>query len=202
MFGSFFLGALFLQHVSHADPLEIGLAFLPECVLMGLLSVRYSEQLVSRYGLRPVLLTGLVLITGALVLFARVPADASYLLDVLPVMVLLGVGGGLAFPPLMTLAMSGVSPADAGLASGLINTTGQVGGAVGLAVLATVSSGRTSALRAAGSSTVDALTGGYRLGFWVAAAMVAVGVVLACWLIRPDARATATEPGELVAATR
>jgi predicted MFS family arabinose efflux permease len=185
MFGSFFLGALYLQHVLHYSPLEIGLAFLPVSVLMGGLSVRYTEPLVSRFGVRPVMLPGLLLITAGLALFALAPSDGSYLAHVLPVMVLLGVGAGLCFPPTMTLSMSGVAPADAGLASGLINTTGQVGGAIGLALLATVSTGRAAALRADGVTDLAALTGGYHLALWVAALFMLAALVVAVAVVRP-----------------
>jgi MFS family permease len=193
MFGAFFLGALYLQHVRGYGPLEIGLAFLPVSVLMGGLSVRYSERLVTRCGLRSVMVTGLALLAAGLALFAMAPRDGSYLADVLPAMVLLGVGAGLAFPPLMTLAMSGIDPCDAGLASGLINTTGQVGGALGLAVLATASAGRTTALHNAGASTTAALTGGYHLAFWIAAALMTAAVVIGLAAVRPTRR---NEPGE------
>jgi hypothetical protein len=186
MFGSFFLGALYLQHVLRYDPLEIGLAFLPVSVLMGALSVRYSERLVSRYGVRRVLVPGLVLITAGLGIFALAPADGSYLRNVLPVMLLLGVGAGLSFPPMMTLAMSGVAPSEAGLASGLINTTGRVGGAIGLAVLATASTGRTATLLAGGSSSQAALTGGYHVALGIAAAMMAGALVVAIAVVRVD----------------
>ncbi len=194
MFGAFFLGALYLQHVLRYDPLEIGLAFLPVSVLMGGLSVRYSERLVTRYGVVPVMVPGMVLLGAGLALFALAPADGSYLRSVFPVMVLLGVGAGLAFPPLMSLAMSGVDPADAGLASGLINTTGQVGGAIGLAVLATVSAGRTTALLDGGASSASALTGGYHLAFWIAAAMIGAAVVVALTVVRPARHA---QPADL-----
>ena len=187
MFGSFFLGALYLQRVLGYDPLKIGLSFLPVTVLMGVISVRYSERLVSRFGARQVLIPGLVLITAGLAFFATAPADGSYGVNLLPAMVLMGSGAGLCFPPLMGLAMSGASPADAGLASGLINTTGQVGGAIGLAVLATVSSARTETLRNAGRSTAEALTGGYHLAFWIAAALTSIAVVVGLLVLREPA---------------
>ena len=153
MFGMFFLGALYLQRILGYDALEIGLAFLPVTIVMGTLSLRYSERLIMRFGARTLLLPGLVLIAAALVLFTRAPVDGDYWTDVLPVMVLLGTGAGVSFPALMTLAMSGATPSDAGLASGLVNTTAQVGGALGLAVLATLSASRTDALIADGEST-------------------------------------------------
>jgi EmrB/QacA subfamily drug resistance transporter len=136
MFGVFFLGSLYLERVLHYSALEIGLAFLPVTLVMGTLSVRYSEQLIMRFGARTCLFPGLGLIALALVYFTRVPVDGNYVTDILPVMVLLGAGAGTCFPALMTLAMSGATPADAGLASGLVNTGAQAGGALGLAILA------------------------------------------------------------------
>jgi EmrB/QacA subfamily drug resistance transporter len=180
MFGTFFLGALYLRRVLGYDALQIGLAFLPVTVLMGTLSVRYSERLITAFGARKVMLPGLLLIIAGLALFARVPAHGSYVSDILPVMVLFGIGAGTCFPALMTLAMTGATPSDAGLASGLVNTTAQVGGALGLAVLATLSASHTKHLLDAGKPTAVALTDGYHLAFWIAAAMVlgAIAVVL------------------------
>jgi hypothetical protein len=192
MFGMFFMGALYFQRVLHYDALETGLAFLPVTVLMGGLSVRYSERLVTRFGARTTLLPGLFFILVALLLFARAPVDGSYVVDVLPVMVLLGIGAGLAFPALMTLAMSGATPSDAGLASGLVNTTAQVGGALGLAVLATLSSTRTSNLVADGQSTASALLGGYHLAFLIGAGFTVAAIVVAVTVLQAPAAAPAT----------
>ncbi|HMJ37429.1 MAG TPA: MFS transporter [Baekduia sp.] len=191
MFGMFFMGALYFQHVLHYDALETGLAFLPVTILMGGLSVRYSERLVTRFGARPTLVPGLGLILLALLLFARAPVDGTYVVDVLPVMVLLGVGAGLAFPALMNLAMSGATPSDAGLASGLVNTTAQVGGALGLAVLATLSTTRTEHLTADGESTASALLGGYHLAFLIGAGFTAAAIVVALTVLQAPARAQA-----------
>jgi MFS family permease len=152
---------------------------------MGTLSVRYTERLAARFGARTTMIAGLTLIVAALLLFTQAPLHGGYLAHILPVMLLMGTGAGLAFPALMTLAMSGTSPADAGLASGLVNTTAQVGGALGLAVLATVSAGRTSALSTRGAGTLVALTGGYHLAFWIAGALAACGIVVAATLLRP-----------------
>jgi EmrB/QacA subfamily drug resistance transporter len=185
MFGIFFLGSLYLKGVLGYDAIQIGLAFLPTTVLMGGLSVRFTEPLVSRFGARPVVIAGLVLIAVGLVLFTRAPVDGSYPVHVLPVVSLLGIGGGLCFPALMTLAMSGVTAENAGLASGLVNTTAQVGAALGLAVLSTLSASRTSSLRAAGHSAAAATVGGYHLAYWVAAALVAVAVGVATFVLRP-----------------
>jgi EmrB/QacA subfamily drug resistance transporter len=188
MFGLFFLGALYLQRVLGYDALETGLAFLPTTLAMGVLSVRYSERLVMRLGARGTLLSGVVLIGAALALFARVPVGGEYVRDVLPTMLLLGTGAGLCFPALMTLAMSGATPQDAGLASGLVNTTAQVGGALGLAVLATLSASRTDSLAGDGASAAAALTGGYHLAFLIGAGLVVIAALVAVVVLEPSAR--------------
>jgi predicted MFS family arabinose efflux permease len=186
MFGMFFLGSLYLERVLGYDALELGLAVLPVTLVMGTLSVRFSEPLITRFGARAMVVPGLALIAAGLAWFARVPVDGSYVADVLPTMVLIGAGAGLTFPALMTIAMSGATPSDAGLASGLVNTTVQVGGALGLAVLATLSATRTEHLAADGASTASALTGGYRLAFAIAALLVAAAVVIALTVLRSD----------------
>jgi EmrB/QacA subfamily drug resistance transporter len=194
MFGMFFLGALYLQRVLGFDPIEVGLAFLPVSLGIGVLSLGFSEKLIMRFGPRATLLPGLVLIIAGLLLFARAPVDASYWADILPSMLLLGIGAGVSFPALMTMAMSGVSPADSGLASGLVNTTQQVGGALGLAVLATLSTTRTDNLVSDGVSQASALTSGYHLAFVIGAGLVVVALSIAFSALRP-ARA-AEEPAE------
>jgi EmrB/QacA subfamily drug resistance transporter len=174
MYGMFFLGALYLRKVLGYDALEIGLAFLPVTIAIGTLSLGYAEKLITRFGARMTLLPGLALIAAGLAWFSRAPLNASYAGDVLPAMLLMGTGAGAAFPALMTLAMGGVEPSEAGLASGIVNTSLQVGGALGLAVLATLSTTRTNHLLASGHSTASALTSGYRLAF-----VIAVGFALA-----------------------
>jgi EmrB/QacA subfamily drug resistance transporter len=186
MFGLFFLGSLYMERVLHYDALQIGLAFLPVTIAMGTLSVRYTEPLVTRFGARGTLLPGLGLIAAGLVLFTQVPVDGDYVTDVLPTMLLLGIGAGLCFPALMTLAMSGATPSDAGLASGLVNTTAQVGGALGLAMLATLSTSRSEELLARGESAGAALTGGYHVAFWIAAGLVAAAAVVALLVLQPE----------------
>jgi EmrB/QacA subfamily drug resistance transporter len=193
MFGMFFLGSLYLRRVLHYDALQIGLAFLPVTITMGALSLRYSERLIMRFGARTTLLPGLTLVVAGLVLFARVPVNGGYIKDVLPTMILLGTGVGSCFPALMTIAMSGATRSDAGLASGLVNTTAQVGGALGLAVLATVSTSHSSHLIKTGTSTAAALTAGYHLAFWIAAALVLAAGVVAVSVIQPEAK---VKPGE------
>ena len=143
MFSVFFLGALYMQKVLHYDALQIGLAFLPTTMVMGAMSLKLSEPLIMRFGARRTLVPGLVAIAVGLALFTRAPVHGSYASDMLPTMILMGAGIGSAFPALMKLAMSGATPSDAGLASGLVNTTVQVGGALGLAVVATLAATRT-----------------------------------------------------------
>jgi EmrB/QacA subfamily drug resistance transporter len=186
MFGMFFLGSLYLQRVLGYDALQIGLAFLPVALAIGALSVEISARLSTRFGARAVLLCGLILILAGLVLFGRAPVDAQYIPNLLPAMLLLGIGGGLSFPALMTLAMSGATADDAGLASGLVSTTAQVGGALGLAVLATLSSSRTQDLLANGANQASALTAGYHLAFGVASGLVLVGIAVAALVLRRE----------------
>jgi EmrB/QacA subfamily drug resistance transporter len=186
MFGMFFLGALYMRKVLGYDALQIGLAFLPVTITMGSMSIRFSEPLITRFGARRLLPPGLAMIALALALLALTPVHASYLTGLLPSMLLLGTGAGVCFPALMGVAMSGATPSDAGLASGLVNTTAQVGGALGLAVLATLSASHTTKLLAHGNSTATALTGGYQLAFWIAAALVAGGIVVSLVILRPQ----------------
>jgi EmrB/QacA subfamily drug resistance transporter len=192
MFGMFFMGTLYLQRVLGFDPLEIGFAFLPATIAMGICSAGLSARLNMRFGARATLIPALVLLLVGLVLFARVPVDGSYAIDVMPAVIAVGIGAGLAFPSLMMLAMSGATHADAGLASGLINTTAQVGGALGLAVLATLASSRTNDLLASGEPPPSALTTGYHLAFVVGAGLVVAGIGLAVTVLRSE-RAAAEE---------
>ncbi|HVV91409.1 MAG TPA: MFS transporter [Solirubrobacterales bacterium] len=193
MFGMFFLGALYLQKVLGYSALEVGLAFLPTTVVMGGLSLGFSEKLIMRFGPRNILVPGFLLVTVALLLFARTPVDGDYVTDLLPPFLLIAVGIGTSFPGIMTLAMSGATPQDAGLASGLVNTSMQVGGAVGLAVLATLSTERTEDLTAAGHSTAAALTSGYHLAYLVGAGLAFASVLIAIFVLRPPA--SVEEPG-------
>jgi EmrB/QacA subfamily drug resistance transporter len=199
MFGTFFLGSLYLEQVKGYSPLEIGVAFLPATLIMGMLSIRYSDRLVMRYGPKTVLVPGLLFIVGSVAWFARVPVESSYAVDLLPLMVLLGLGAGTSFPALMKLAMSSATPQDAGLASGLVNTSAQVGGAIGLAVLATVSSSRTETLAAEGEAAAAALTGGFHVAFVVAAVLVVASIVVAlvvCEEVDEEAAMPPQAPGE------
>jgi EmrB/QacA subfamily drug resistance transporter len=189
IFGMFFLGALYMQRVLHYDAIQVGLAFLPVALGIATMSLGFSARLITRFGGRATLLPGLVLLAGGLMLFSVAPVHAHYVSDLLPSMVLLGIGAGLAFPSLMTLAMSTATAEDSGLVSGLVNTTQQVGGALGLAVLATLSATQTSSESADGRSLADSLTGGYHVAFTIGAGLIIAAIVLAAVLLRPETRA-------------
>ena len=179
MFGLFFLGALYLQRILGYSPLEVGLAFLPSTIVMGVVSLRVAHRFAPRTALVP----ALALTAGGLLLFARTPVDGSFVIDVLPATVLIGLGAGLSTPALMTLAMSGVKPEDSGLASGLVNTTVQVGGAIGLAVLATLASERTG-----DATSAAAVNSGYHLAYLIGAAALAVAIAVVLIVLKPAAR--------------
>jgi EmrB/QacA subfamily drug resistance transporter len=193
MFAWFFMAALYLQLVLGYSPLQIGLAFLPGNLIMGALSIGLSAKLVMRYGIRKPLATGLLLASAGLLLLVRAPVDGTFVTDVLPSMILLGLGAGMAFNPVLLAAMGDVDPAEAGLASGVVNTSFMMGGAVGLAVLASVAASRTNTLVAAGHSEVAALTGGYHIAFLLGAIFAAAAAVLGATLLREPAVAPAHE---------
>jgi len=201
MFAWFFMVALYLQLVLGYSPLQIGLAFLPGNLIMGALSIGLSAKLVMRYGIRKPLATGLLLASAGLLLLVRAPVDGSFVTDVLPSMILLGLGAGMAFNPVLLAAMGDVDPAEAGLASGVVNTSFMMGGAVGLAVLASVAASRTTTLLDAGHSEVAALTGGYHIAFLLGAIFAAAAAVLGATLLREPAAVPAHEEpvGELAA---
>jgi len=184
MFGMFFMGALYLQQVLGYDALQVGLAFLPATLVMGAMSLRFAGPVMMRFGQSATLITTLVLIAAGLLVFARTPVHGNYWVDVMPAMILVGLGTGLGFPVLMGLAMSGATPEDSGLASGLVNTTVQVGGAVGLAVVATLAAHRTHSLVGAGVSNAAALNSGYHIAYLVGAALVVVAIGVALTLLR------------------
>ena len=179
MFGLFFLGALYLQRILGYSPFQVGLAFLPSTVVMGIVSLRLSQPLAMRFGPRTTLIPALVVMAAGMLLFARTPVDGSYMIDVFPATILIGLGAGLSTPALMMLAMSGATPSDSGLASGLVNTTVQVGGAIGLAVLATLASERTG-----DATSAAALNSGYHLAYLIGAALLGVAVLVALWVLR------------------
>jgi EmrB/QacA subfamily drug resistance transporter len=185
MFAWFFLTALYLQLVLGYSPLEVGLAFLPGNLIMGAMSIGLSARLVLRYGVRRPLAVGLLLAAIGLLLLARAPVNGDFAIDILPSMILLGLGAGMAFNPVLLAAMSCVEPKDAGLASGLVNTSFMMGGALGLAVLASLAASRTDTLLADGESQAAALTGGYHIAFLVGAIFAAAAAGLGALLRTP-----------------
>jgi EmrB/QacA subfamily drug resistance transporter len=193
LFGMFFLGALYMQRVLGYSALQVGLAYLPTTLVMGVMSFRFAGLLNMRFGPEVTLLPAMGFLVVGLLLFARAPVDASYAVDILPPMALLGLGAGLAFPSLMTLAMSGATPSDSGLASGLVNTSVQVGGAIGLAVLATLATERTENALSDGDATGSALTSGYHVAFLVGAGVVVVAFAVAITTLRSPAPELAAE---------
>jgi MFS family permease len=193
LFGMFFLGALYMQRVLGYDAIQVGLAFLPVALGIAAMSLGFAARLINRFGAKNVLVPGLVLVAIGLVLFRNVPVHASYASDLLPTMVLFGIGAGAAFPSLMTLAMSAATREDSGLASGLVNTTQQVGGALGLAVLATLATNRTHSAQVAGHNLATSLTSGYHLAFTIGAVLVIAAVGLAVTLLRTPAAQEAEE---------
>ncbi|ARF58241.1 MFS transporter [Streptomyces gilvosporeus] len=189
MFSFQFLCVLYLQKVLGFDEIHTGLGIFPVSVAIGALSLGLSPKLIARFGPRAVLLPGLSLITAGLAALGRVPAGGSYVVDVLPALLPLGIGFGLAMPSLATLAMSAATPQDSGIASGMFNTMQQIGSAFGLAVLSTLATSHTEALLGEGASTASALTGGYQLAFGIGSGLVAVALLLAATLLRSPATA-------------
>jgi EmrB/QacA subfamily drug resistance transporter len=200
MFAWFFLAALYLQLVLGYSPLQVGLAFLPGNLIMGVLSVGLSAKLVMRYGIRPPLGVGLTLAGTGLLLLARAPVDGTFLVDVFPSMILLGLGAGMAFNPVLLAAMSDVEQSEAGLASGVVNTSFMMGGALGLAILASVAASRTESLSASGDGPLVALTGGYHVAFLIGALFAFAAAALGAALLRPAAGEAAELEPELAEA--
>jgi EmrB/QacA subfamily drug resistance transporter len=200
MFAWFFVSALYLQLVLGYDALHVGLAFLPSNLLMGVLSVGVSAKLVMRFGVRLPLATGLLLAAVGLALFARAPVGGSFVVDVLPSMILLGIGAGIAFTPVLLASMSDVVPEESGLASGLVNTAFMMGGALGLAVLASIATSRTDSLRVAGDGRLDALVGGYHAAFLGGAVFAAAAASIGAILLRTRTHAPQTSPTRLAVA--
>jgi EmrB/QacA subfamily drug resistance transporter len=177
-FGLFFLGVLYFQKVRGYSPVTTGLAYLPMTLVSSTLSLLVTARLMGRIGAKATLTLGLAFFAVGLALWTRVPVHASYAGYVLPALAIGGVGGGFISAPNITLGMSGVRPDDTGLASGLINVALQMGAAIGVAVLATLSTTRTDHLLTTGVGAHEALTGGYRLGFVVATGCVVVALAL------------------------
>ncbi len=193
MFAWFFISALYLQLVLGYTPLKVGLAFLPANLIMGAFSLGLSAKLVMRFGIRPPMATGLLLAAAGLVLFARAPVGGTYPVDVLPSMILLGCGAGMAFNPLLLAAMSDVEPQESGLASGIVNTAFMMGGALGLAVLASLAASRTSTLLASGHSQLSALNGGYHAALLIGAVFAAAAATIGAIFLRARVQAPAAE---------
>ena len=199
MFAWFFISALYLQLVLGYSALQVGLAFLPANLIMAAFSLGLSAKLVMRFGIRPPLAIGLLLAAVGLALFARAPVDGSFVVDVLPGMILLGLGAGIAFNPVLLAAMSDVSPSESGLASGVVNTSFMMGGALGLAILASLGAARTDNLLASGASSLAALNGGYHVAFLVGAVFAAAAAVLGAVLLRAGLQTSVHEGEEAVA---
>ncbi|WP_017774008.1 DHA2 family efflux MFS transporter permease subunit [Paraburkholderia kururiensis] len=184
MFAWFFISALYLQRVLNYRPLGVGLAFLPANLIMGGFSLGLSARIVMRFGIRAPLAAGLLLAAAGLLLFARAPADGHFVMDVLPGMMLLGFGAGIAFNPVLLAAMSEVKPTESGLASGMVNTAFMMGGALGLAILASLAAARTSSLAQAGADTTTALNGGYHVAFMFGGALAAAAALIGATLLK------------------
>jgi EmrB/QacA subfamily drug resistance transporter len=203
MFGWFFFAALYLQRVAGLSTLQTGLAFLPATLMMGVLSIGLSARIAMRIGHRRAFCIGLGLSSIGLLLFARAPEDASFLVDILPGQLMLGVGLGIAFMPLFMIMMSEVPPELAGLGSGVLQTVQQFGGALGLALLTALAGSRTSALEQDGAGATEALVGGYHLTFLLGGLALLGALAIGATLLpaRPRAPITAGEaPAEAPAA--
>ncbi|OOG61704.1 MFS transporter [Rhodanobacter sp. B04] len=187
MFAWFFLSALYMQLVLGYDPMQVGLAFLPANLIMAAFSLGISAKLVMRFGIRRPLALGLLLAAAGLLLFARAPAAGRFVIDILPGMVLLGLGAGIALNPVLLAAMNDVSPAESGLASGVVNTAFMMGGALGLAILASLAASRSGVLLASGLAAPAALAGGYQAAFLAGACFAVLGASLAAALLRTNA---------------
>jgi predicted MFS family arabinose efflux permease len=191
MFAWFFLSALYMQQVLGYDPFRVGLAFLPANLVMAVCSVSFSAKLVMRFGIRRPLAAGLAMAAIGLVLLARAPLDGHFVVDVLPAMLLLGLGAGIAFNPVLLAAMGDVTPDQSGLASGVVNTAFMMGGALGLAVLASLAAAETNALAGGGASTLAALNGGYHRAFLAGAFAATAAALAGALLLRPQVPAHA-----------
>jgi EmrB/QacA subfamily drug resistance transporter len=185
MFAWFFLSALYMQLILHYSPLRVGLAFLPANLIMAAFSIGLSAKLVEKFGIKKPLSLGLVLAGLGLMIFAFSPVNGGFLLHVLPGMLIIGIGAGMGFNPVLLAAMDGIRPSDSGLASGLVNTSFLMGGALGLAILASVAAARTTHLTSQGFSQLAALNGGYHAAFIVGACSAALAGILGWLLLKP-----------------
>jgi EmrB/QacA subfamily drug resistance transporter len=198
MFAWFFISALYMQLVLGYSAMQVGLAFLPANLIMAAFSLGLSAKIVMRFGIRLPLAAGMLLAAAGLALFARSPADGSFLVHVLPGMILLGLGAGVALNPLLLAAMSDVAAGESGLASGIVNTSFMMGGALGLAVLASLAVARTDGLLGAGASAPAALTGGYQLAFFIGATFAALAALVGALLLRAGLQASAQAGEEAI----
>jgi EmrB/QacA subfamily drug resistance transporter len=201
MFAWFFIAALYLQLVLGYTPLEVGLAFLPSNLIMGAFSLGLSAKIVMRFGIRGPLAVGMLLVAAGLGLFALAPVGGDFVLHVLPGMIVLGLGVGIAFNPVLLAAMSDVPQSEAGLASGVVNTAFMMGGSLGLAVLASLAAARTDSLVASGADPLVALNGGYHAAFAVGAVFALVAALASALFLRAGLQAPAHESGEVPAAS-
>jgi hypothetical protein len=195
-FGTFFIGSLYLERVLGFDALAIGLGFLPISLCIGLISFAFAEPLITRFGPLRVLRTGLALVLIAMLWLARLPVEATYALDVAPALFLMGVGAGLVFPATVGMAMSGATSTDAGLTSGLVNTTRMVGGSLGIAVMASLASARVATLTVSGADPATAVTVGSQLAMTFGAAMVGAAIVVAWTVLRTPRAVAAVTTGD------
>ncbi|MFC5741911.1 DHA2 family efflux MFS transporter permease subunit [Dyella tabacisoli] len=193
MFAWFFLSALYMQLVLGYSPLQVGLAFLPANLIMAAFSLGISAKLVMRFGIKKPLAAGLLLAAVGLLLFARAPTDGQFMVDIFPGMILLGLGAGIAFNPVLLAAMSDVAPTESGLASGVVNTSFMMGGALGLAILASLAASRTERLLVSGHAQLAALNDGYQAAFLVGAIFAALGAGLGAVLLRSRSGETVTD---------
>jgi EmrB/QacA subfamily drug resistance transporter len=202
MFAWFFISALYLQLVLGYSPLKVGLAFLPANIIMGGFSLGISAKLVMRFGVKRPMAVGLLIAAVGLLLFARAPVDGSFVVHVLPSMILLGIGAGMAFNPLLLAAMGDVGPEESGLASGVVNTAFMMGGALGLAVLASLAASRSDSLTASGHGHLAALNGGYHVALLVGAAFAVAAATVGAVFLRSAAPAHAHDgaPGTVAEA--
>jgi MFS family permease len=202
MFAWFFISALYLQRVQGYNAMQVGLAFLPANLIMAAFSLGLSAKLVMRLGVRLPLAIGLLLAATGLALFARAPVDGHFAVDILPGMILLGLGAGIALNPVLLAAMSDVAPSEAGLASGVVNTSFMMGGALGLAILASLAAARADNLRASGAGSLLALNGGYHAAFIIGAVFAAAAALLGAILLRAGRQAPAHEGEEGITVPR
>jgi EmrB/QacA subfamily drug resistance transporter len=187
MYSTFFLGALYLEHVLHYSAVKTGFAFLPMTLAVATVSLGLTARLVGRFGAKRTLVPGLFSVIAALILISQAGVHASYFPTIFFAYLLLGLGAGTSFMPLLSIAMADVPLSDAGLGSGIVNVSQQVSAALGLAVLSTIATNHSKALTSHGHAVASALTSGYHLAFLIAAVCVAVGVVVALFVLRVPA---------------